>query len=159
MNGKTATERNASWWQRAKQRCASANVRLTDKRIRLLEVLLEADRPLSAYELAAAYTTKYDSDLKPMSVYRMLDALVAAHLIHKLASNNTFMACDGDTHGADEGVQFLICDSCSRVIETPLTKTMSHTMDSSAKRAGFSILHHQVELHGVCGKCIAESSS
>lgn len=147
---------NDRWWQQARQRCAAANVQLTDKRIKLLEVLLAADRPLSAYELAAAYAQQHSTDLKPMSVYRMLDALVAAHLIHRLASTNTFMICNADDHGADDGVQFLICDSCSQVIETPLGKSMSSTMDSNAKKAGFAILHHQVELHGVCQRCATE---
>jgi Fur family transcriptional regulator, zinc uptake regulator len=149
-------EQQTSWWQKAGKHCDALGVRLTAKRKQLLQVLLDADHPLSAYDLVAAYAERYGATLKPMSVYRMLDALVGADLVHRLASTNSFMICSGASHAKGGAVQFLICDHCAKVAEMPIEKALARGMDASAKRAGFALLTHQVELHGLCETCVSD---
>jgi Fur family transcriptional regulator, zinc uptake regulator len=141
------------WLQVARQRCEQSGVRLTRKREQLLQALVGAGRPLSAYDLAEAYGARFGGTLKPMSVYRMLDALIDAHLVHRLASTNQFMVCTGEAHGAEQGVQFLICDQCSSVAEMPMDRAVARSINAGAQGAGFALLNRQLELHGVCAHC------
>lgn len=79
--------------EKAKWLCDQAGTRLTEKRLRVLKVLLLSEIPLTAYELADAYFDYFDAKIPTMSVYRILDFLVSMHLVHKVSSASKYIAC------------------------------------------------------------------
>jgi len=67
----------------AKDKCDSDGLRLTEKRKRVLNLLIDAQAPLSAYEIKDMFTTRYSEDVKPMTIYRALEFLTETDLVHK----------------------------------------------------------------------------
>ncbi|MCH8531227.1 MAG: transcriptional repressor [Saccharospirillum sp.] len=139
---------------KASQQCRDRGERLTPKRERLLALLLEADGPKSAYDLIAEHEQVYGESLAAMSVYRMLNFLVEAGLVHKLATTNQFLACSHiSCDHAHEVPQFLICDDCHGVEEVGMQRNLLNELKASAAKVGFTMGGQQLELHGRCQKC------
>lgn len=146
------TRRNAL--PRARQQCAEQGIRLTAKREQLLQLLLAADTPLSAYELAAQYQAQTHETIPPMSVYRMLEALCAAGCAHRLATTSRFVACAHIAcDHAHETPQFLICDRCSNVEEIGMTTGLLEALLRSLTDTGFQPASPHLEWHGLCARC------
>jgi len=139
---------------KAYEHCQALGERLTPKRERLLALLLEANEPKSAYDLIADHETRYGEAPPAMSVYRMLNFLVEAGLVHKLATTNQFMAC---SHIACEHThrvpQFLICDECHAVEEVGMPRQLLEQLQASAREVGFDMGNQQLEVHGRCRQC------
>ncbi|PTB86444.1 transcriptional repressor [Pseudidiomarina aestuarii] len=144
--------------QQAERICADHGVRLTSKRKHILEVLLNAQAPRSAYEIAELYRQKTEENIPVMSVYRMLDFLMQNSLVHKLASNNKFIACAhiACSH-SHQTPQFLICDNCQQVREIGVDKQLIHALEESIEHNHFQLNSPQLELHGLCETCQQES--
>lgn len=140
--------------QQAEKTCLERGGRLTLKRRRILEILLEKPRPLSAYEIAELYQQALDEKIPAMSVYRMLEFLMSQGLVHKLASANKFIACSHiacDHH--HQTPQFLICDSCHAVQEVAIDNRLISALEKSIEDNHFQLNSPQLELHGLCENC------
>ena len=134
--------------------CRQRGGRLTPQRRAVLERLLVAKRPHSAYELRDLLLPQ-DPSITPASVYRCLDFLMEHGLIHRLETTRSFVACDHPEH--PHAVQFLICRQCGTVVEAE-DKRVSSATSSLGSRLGFEVDHRTVELTGVCADCQAEPS-
>lgn len=115
---------------------------------RVLGVLKEAGKPLSAYEVL--------DQLRPLgvtappTVYRSLDRLVTNGLIHRLESLNAFVACsEGHAHGPSA---FAICTGCRTVVEME-SRTLPGDLESWADKEGFAISSVAIEVLGQCSDC------
>lgn len=140
--------------QRAEENCRSHGARLTEKRKHILQLLLQSDTPLSAYELATRYHDAFSDTIPAMSVYRMLDFLVTETLAHKLNSANKYVACAHITCNHQHEVpQFLICDRCQSVKEIGISHAIIDALESSVKKAGYVLTQPQIELHCLCERC------
>jgi len=140
--------------QKAQQTCDRAGVKLTDKRKRVLSVLLASEKPLSAYEIADEISRVFETTAPPMSVYRMLDFLVQENLAHKLNSENKFIACSHIACDHSHNVpQFLICNQCNKVTEVGVPKDVMAQLSESVSTAGYSLLNSQLELPCLCHEC------
>lgn len=134
---------------RAEARCLAAGERWTWPRRRTLELLLEAGRPMKAYDLVASYGPGR-RPTKPPTVYRALDFLIALGLVHKIETVNAFIACprpDAAPHAAN----FLICDVCGRADEVDLGVT--EPLAAIAQRLAFRLDQVVIEARGVCAAC------
>lgn len=139
---------------RAKEICKSDGVKLTEKRSNVLAVLLEATVPLSAYELSDAYREKYAESIPPMSIYRMLDVLVAESIVHKMSSTNKYVACSHITCDHRHGTpQFLICKECHQVREIFVPNDILVALSEAVALKGCVLETTQLEMNGVCEKC------
>ncbi|AFJ03617.1 Zinc uptake regulation protein ZUR [Methylophaga frappieri] len=139
---------------RADQTCQQQGARLTSKRRTMLAILLEAGVPCSAYEIVEHYREKTGETIPAMSVYRMLDFLMAQGLVHKLASTNKFIACEHITCShSHKAPQFLICDGCHSVQEIGVDKTLFNALQHSIDQQHFQLNSPQLELHGLCEVC------
>lgn len=139
---------------KAHSACQQSGGRLTDKRRNVLLVLLRAQMPLSAYEIVDKYKEQFDDNIPAMSVYRMLNFLLEADLVHKLETTNQFLAC---SHIAcehkHEVPQFLICDKCHAVSEVSVHQQIISELKNSIEKTGFMMASQQLELHGICPSC------
>jgi Fur family zinc uptake transcriptional regulator len=135
--------------------CNHPSVQLTPKRKRILELLLEADAPLSAYELLDGYNEVATASMPPMSMYRILDYLESKQLVHKLTTHNKYVACHyiGRKH-SQHNAQFFVCTKCNAVIETKVEHDTQAILKREADKAGYVLNSRNVELQGVCASCL-----
>lgn len=129
--------------------CTAAGLRLTPLRRRVLELVWGSHTPVKAYDLLAILGRERHQAAPP-TVYRALDFLQEAGLVHRLASMNAFVGC-GEPGGTHAG-QFLICSRCGTVAELA-EPGLSKTIAVSAERMGFEVVRETIEIEGVCADC------
>lgn len=140
--------------QKAALRCQQQGGKLTEKRQQVLSQLVRSAIPLSAYEVADLIKTEREQAMPAMSVYRILDFLVANELVHKLSSVNKYLACSHITcEHRHEVPQFLICRSCQAVKEIGITRKIVEDLSQSVAKAGYRLMNSQLELDCLCESC------
>ena len=142
--------------QMAQDICNRQGVRLTDKRQKVLRVVLESSEPLSAYQIADSYRDTYGKTLSVMSVYRMLNFLKDHELVHRLETTNQYLPCSHIRCQHDHEVpQFLICDHCKAVDEVGIRKEILQELSANIEDTGFALARQQLEFRGLCKACQA----
>jgi Fur family zinc uptake transcriptional regulator len=129
--------------------CELRGLRLTPLRLRVLELIAEAGKPVKAYDLLDQLR-EGRGGAAPPTVYRALDFLLENRFIHKLESVNAFVGC----HHPNEAhqVPFLICDVCSGAVEI-CDERVSRLLGEQAREHGFKARAQTLEVHGVCEDC------
>lgn len=133
--------------------CVAPGVRLTPWRKRVLEMLRADGKAMGAYELIGRIGEGDGKAVAPITVYRALDGLMEARLIHRLASRNAYLACRGG-HCAAESVAFLICERCGEVSEAA-SGALRGDLGGLAAQAGFAARAETIEITGLCARCRA----
>jgi Fur family zinc uptake transcriptional regulator len=131
----------------AETRCAQTQERLTAPRRRVLELLLEADGPLKAYDLIAAFGA-HGEPAKPPTVYRALEFLERLGFAHRIESLNAYVPCR--IVGAGHRAAFLICDCCGAAQE--FEPDFEGQLAAAAKQ-GYDIRSVTLEARGFCPAC------
>jgi Fur family zinc uptake transcriptional regulator len=134
----------------AAQACAQQGAQLTPLRRSVLGLILEAEGPLTAYQLLDRLKETRAGAVPP-TVYRALDFLLQQWLVHKIERLNAFIPCAQAGHHHDMA-QFLICRKCGTVAEIEdraVTKALAH----AAEREGFHPGRATVEVDGTCAAC------
>src|SRR5215813_2090697 len=98
---------------RAKTRCTEKGIKWTGLREQVFRHIATSHKPVSAYDLIGSLA-KDGRQLAPVSVYRILDVLQGAGLVHRLESRNAFFACMSE-HTSRPQTVTVICDDCERV--------------------------------------------
>ncbi|NTS76483.1 transcriptional repressor [Catenovulum sp. SM1970] len=141
--------------EKAVAQCQKSGTKLTEKRKNVLVSLVTSETPLSAYELVEKYREDHAEVIAAMSVYRMLDFLEKENLVHKLSSTNKYVGCAHITCCHTHQIpQFLICDKCNKVSEVGIAKEIIGQLKENVESSGFQLHSQQLELHGICDKCL-----
>lgn len=128
----------------------SQSLVLEGNRALVYQLIRRRTTPISAYDVLAGLR---DEGVKsPPVVYRALKYLEAHHLIHRIDSQNAYVACAG-LHDHATGI-LLVCDGCGLVTETQDT-AMDRALEELAKRYGFTAGHGPFEIKGFCAACKA----
>ena len=139
---------------RARQICTENEVRLTEKREKVLSALVQSGQAMSAYELAEQYRELFEQSIPAMSVYRILDFLAEMSLVHKLSSANKYIACSHISCSHEHQIpQFLICETCNTVTEIAVKSSVIEELSASVAKTGFTLANEQLELTGFCQNC------
>lgn len=145
--------------QQAKQKCKDAGGRFTEKRGAVLKTLLQAEAPISAYELVDRYNQAAPEPIKAMSAYRILDFFVELNLVHKLSASNKYVACSHlACNHSHQDQFFVICQECGATKEITIPSSLMQQLTDSVSAEGFQLKHSQFELEGMCQACLAKSS-
>ncbi len=141
---------------RAEALCSDAGERLTQPRLGAYAELATQDAPTSAYELLALLEKRQGKKIAPLTVYRHLDFLTRVGLIHRLESNQSYLACShpDEPHEAC----YLLCSSCGSADELESEGVVSLLLET-AKSHGFEADRNIVELEGTCRQCIKKRSA
>lgn len=134
----------------AEQICAQRNLRFTDIRRDVLEVIWSSHQPVSAYDILRELR-QHKPNAEPPTVYRALDFLLDNHLAHRIESLNAFIGCDhaGDNHTC----QFLICSKCQNTVELSHDSGINSAIYQKAKNYNFQIDKPVIEIQGICKQC------
>ena len=133
----------------AVESCREAGRQFTPLRRRVFEALAEASGPLGAYDIVEQLGR--EKRISPISVYRALDFLIEAGLIHRVATRNTYLPCH-HLHAADETTVFLVCTRCGGVDELA-SPELGRDLRGMAAASGFRPGGNAVEIEGECAEC------
>ncbi len=135
----------------AEKLCLARGARLTPIRRAVLAEIWADHEATKAYDLIDRLS-RDGAVIKPPTIYRALDFLLAHHLIHRIESLNAFVGC------AQPDIQhqavMMICDQCGDIREESGPE-IAQQLRQLAAREGFLPTDQTIELHGLCAKCQA----
>ncbi|MGP9556968.1 Fur family transcriptional regulator [Psychrobacter sp. AOP7-A1-24] len=153
----------------AREQCRLNGSRFTALRQQIYQLILEANKPIGAYDLIAQLQSMRLSDtdspdgakeqsgnkqtsknVAPPTVYRSLEFLLSEGLIHQLTSINAYVPCCHPR--ARHTAAFLICDQCHRVKECS-SLPVQEMMNFAEQDMDFVVERSVIELSGRCQVC------
>jgi Fur family transcriptional regulator, zinc uptake regulator len=135
---------------RALKVCEARGIRLTSLREAVLRVLAASHKALGAYDIIDRLSER-GRKLAPISVYRIIDVLIEAGLVHRLESKNAYFACLSQ-HGEATPMVVLLCEGCNRVAEAE-APTAWGAIEAITQDSGFSVSATVFEVQGQCPDC------
>jgi Fur family zinc uptake transcriptional regulator len=133
----------------AEQVCQQKKLRFTGLRRLVLELVWTSHKPIGAYEILDKLN-RQGKKAAPPTVYRALEFLIEADLVHRLDSLNAFVGCPDP--GSSHAGQFLICRQCRSVAELD-DDDISRLVGRKAADHGFTAVRQMVEIEGLCQDC------
>ena len=136
--------------ERARAAFSDKGLKLTPLRQSVFREIAASHKAIGAYDVLDRLAAKGER-LAPISVYRAIDALVAAGIVHRFESRNAFFACHA---GHDMRQLVLACETCGRVAEVDGDKVfaghrrgraLGWVLDDGCRGRG------QGPVRGVCG--------
>lgn len=128
-----------------------ASQRYTETRRCIVDALLASRRPMTIADLLEALP-----DVAQSSLYRNLTVLEQGGVVSRVVST-------GDTGRYELSERLaghhhhLVCSRCGSMRDVIIPETVEATLDEAftrlAKREGFRLEHHRLDLVGVCGQC------
>jgi Fur family zinc uptake transcriptional regulator len=129
--------------------CRERGLRFTSLRRRVLELVWDSHKPAGAYDILERLN-RQGKRTAPPTVYRALDFLIEADLVHRLDSLNAFIGCPDP--GSSHTGQFLICRQCRSVAELDDAE-IDALVGKKASDLGFTAVRQMVEIEGLCRNC------
>ncbi len=150
---KSNGKRLAKAVERAGQEFAARNLRFTKLRQMVYEEIAATYSSIGAYEILARLAEK-GTRVAPISIYRAIDALLEAGVIHRLESKNAFFACRRMDHRTGRRPLFLSCEKCGAVGEVD-GQHIFDLIGEAADSVKFQARVKFVEVQGLCPRCAA----
>lgn len=140
------------------EQCRARNVRFTQLRQQIYKLVLQANKPVGAYDLitqlqqARLANSEPDAikNVAPPTVYRSLEFLLSEGLIHQLTSINAYIPCCHPR--AEHTAAFLICEQCQKVQECS-SLPVQEMISFAEQDVGFRVTRSVIELSGQCQDC------
>ncbi|QGZ64154.1 Fur family transcriptional regulator [Paraburkholderia acidisoli] len=133
----------------AENYCRERGEKLTPIRRKVLELLLASGRATKAYSLLDEMRQIHPGSAPP-TVYRALDFLLSAGLIHRIESINAFAVCH-DLTQCQHGI-LVVCQQCGNVTELHEPK-LRQALVAQIEAAGYRLAGDGIELKGLCAEC------
>jgi Fur family zinc uptake transcriptional regulator len=137
---------------RARKAFEDKGMRLTPLRESVFREIAAAEhQAIGAYDILERLAAQGER-LAPISVYRAIDALVAAGIVHRFESRNAYFACHA---GHEQRQLVLACERCNAVAEVDGARVFA-AIDKAAEGAQFSASASRaavVEVWGLCANC------
>lgn len=131
---------------------------LTKNQSLVLDTLSRADQPISAYTILDRL--REHGFRAPLQVYRALEKLQEAGLVHRIESINAFVACAHRNSSCCGGlhqhgtVAFAICTECGHASEFH-DHAIDHRLAVWAGERRFKPHKTTIEIRGLCETCAA----
>ena len=116
----------------------------------ILEYIQKNKKPVKAYSILSNVQKKGIN--APPQVYRALDKLIEIGKIHKVESQNSFVACKTSDCETPHATAFSICDSCDEVSEINDPKLFKYLLDFK-DNSGIKFDGYNLEFFGACKSC------
>jgi Fur family transcriptional regulator, zinc uptake regulator len=139
----------------ADEYCRERGEKLTPIRRKVLELLLTSGRATKAYSLLDDMRQIHPGSAPP-TVYRALDFLLSAGLVHKIESINAFAVCH-DLTQCQHGI-LVVCQQCGNVTELH-QPALREALVAQIENAGYRLAGDGIELKGLCSACQAAQAA
>jgi Fur family transcriptional regulator, zinc uptake regulator len=138
-------EEEESLLRRADDLCRENNLRLTPIRERVYRELVHSGGPVGAYDLVDRLSSD-KKRLAPVTIYRALDFLRDAGLVHRLATQNSYVV----SHGQPEmnAMKVMFVDAKTGETVEIHSAEVAEAVKKAAEQAGFKALSPFVEVEG-----------
>ena len=136
-----------SLFKEAIERLEASDLKMTERRVRMLELMYEEDRYMSAKEVKRILEADYPG-ISPDTIYRNLDSFSTLEILEEteLEGEKVFRS----NCGIDEHHHHFICTNCGFSKELSICP-LSFYQDEVAD---FKITSHRFELLGLCQNCL-----
>ena len=132
-----------------KEYCKAKNLKLTPVRQKVFQLLVKEKSGLGAYRILDLLRDAGFNSQPPVA-YRALDFLVEHGFVHKIESQNSFVACSDP--GEHHSPIFMICKKCDSVSEATVSVPASD-LSEALMATGFKVEQTIIEAEGVCSTC------
>jgi Fur family zinc uptake transcriptional regulator len=167
--------------QSAEQLCHDKGLAFTTLRRQVYELIAAEPTPVGAYDLLDRLRLQR-GNAAPVTIYRALEFLLDAGLIHRIDALQAYAACEihdhpaqessdraaqadrtsraehasGASHasGANHAGLVLVCSRCKHLTEFS-DPTLERRIGRAALAHGFRVARHLVEIRGLCSHCSA----
>ena len=139
------TEEEEKLLRRAEDLCRERNLRLTPIRERVYRELVKSGGPVGAYDLVDRLSGD-KKRLAPVTIYRALEFLQDAGLVHRLATKNSYVVSHGELEGSATKIMFV--DSKTGDTVEVHSSEVAEAIQRAAEQAGFKSIHPFVEVEG-----------
>ncbi|MEQ1697120.1 MAG: Fur family transcriptional regulator [Hyphomicrobiaceae bacterium] len=140
---------------RARTAFETQGLRLTDLRLRVFKQIAASHHAVGAYDIIEQLSHE-GTRLAPVSVYRAIDALIEAGVVHRLESKNAFFACHAN-HASQRQNVVLSCATCGVIAEVD-GEAVFACLDTLASAQQFTQTSRIVELTGRCAHCTGNAA-
>ena len=128
------------------------SVKLTALRQEVLEIIIAAKTPITAYEILRILR-QTRSNAEPPTVYRVIDYFMQQHVIHRIECKNQYMLCTMNNHEHESNPTIImVCKKCKKADEINAA-TLTKQLQELTQRNGFIIDNPTLEISGVCKAC------
>ncbi len=143
----------------ANAHCEKNGAKLTDLRRQVLDLVLQHDGVVKAYQILSDLQQARGSAAPP-TVYRALDFLVEQGILHRVDALNGYVVCQHlqDEHHHTQPNVIVTCRDCGRVDEMVALDELQALRDSCLLR-GFELDNQQLLLNGRCTLCVSKSTA
>src|SRR5688500_12246385 len=131
--------------RRAEDLCREKSLRLTPIRERVYRELVQTGGPVGAYDLVDRLSSD-KKRLAPVTIYRALDFLRDAGLVHRLATQNSYIVSHGQPEVNAMKVMF-VCTKTGKTVEVHSAE-VAEAVKTAAEQAGFKSLSAFIEVEG-----------
>lgn len=136
----------------AAARLRAVGQRYTTNRRELVAVLAESDAPLTIPELLGRR-----AGLAQSSVYRNLSIMEQAGVVTRIVTSDEWARFEL-AHDLTEHHHHMICSTCGAVADITLPAELESSIDATftkiARKKGFRLDHHRLDLVGLCAGCV-----
>ena len=136
--------------------CGARGVKLTTRRLQVLELLWESGRPMGAYEVIDALQQRESRSIAPPTVYRALEFLMSQGFVSKIESRNAYVPCAHPERR--HACLFFVCGDCGTLVELE-DQRVEQLLAGHADDLGFRVTRRVLEVEGTCRSCIAAGSA
>ena len=140
---------------RARLAFETHGLRLTDLRLRVFTQIAASHHAVGAYDIIEQLSHE-GTRLAPVSVYRAIDALIEAGVVHRLESKNAFFACHAN-HASQRQNVVLSCVTCGVIAEVD-GEAVFACLDALAAAQKFEQASRIVEVTGRCAHCTQKAA-
>lgn len=131
----------------------SAGLRLTQSRLRILQLLEATKKSLSSSEIFSLLQKKFkNEDFDRVTVYRILEKFEDLEIVHSVGDGK-YIYCKHQS--CDHSKHFIaICEKCGTVQDVGGTeKTLQVLFDFLYKEAKFKMTNDSIVVRGLCNQC------
>lgn len=131
-----------------------AGLKVTLPRLKILELLENADRHHMSAEDVYKALIDQGEDVGLATVYRVLTQFEQAGIVERHNFENNLSVFE---MAKDEHHDHLVCDQCGKIIEFH-NEEIEHLQEKVAKELGFTLSGHSLVMYGICDDEKCQSS-
>ena len=139
--------------QSAERLCKEKGLTFTPLRRQVYGLISADSTPVGAYELLDRLK-KQRANAAPVTIYRALDFLQEAGLVHRIDALHAYAACEVESadHGGLHGGLMLVCNRCKTVTEFE-NPGLEQKIAETALQHEFHASEDLIEIRGLCSVC------
>lgn len=128
------------------------NLKATKGREKVMDIIKNAELPINAEEIYKL-CLKEDNNINLSTIYRTLNTLVKNQILIKQVRQDGVAYYQENKH---DHKHLLICTNCNKKITLDICP-LEKLLNNIAIDTHFKITAHNIELYGLCPKCLKNS--